>query len=101
MSGPRTSVTGAGPQLYCRPRADVAQLARASACHAEGRGFESHHPLYQGASGRPDLFLAALVERLVDELVGARVLRARHALHAPAVEAAQGLGGLAEQRFEA
>src|SRR5690348_16836183 len=27
------------------PRADVAQLARASACHAEGRGFESHHPL--------------------------------------------------------
>ena len=25
--------------------ADVAQLARASACHAEGRGFESHHPL--------------------------------------------------------
>jgi hypothetical protein len=26
-------------------RADVAQLARASACHAEGRGFESHHPL--------------------------------------------------------
>src|SRR5436853_1349205 len=29
--------------------ADVAQLARASACHAEGRGFESHHPL----SGKP------------------------------------------------
>jgi hypothetical protein len=27
------------------PLADVAQLARASACHAEGRGFESHHPL--------------------------------------------------------
>jgi CheY-like chemotaxis protein len=26
-------------------RADVAQLARASACHAEGRGFESLHPL--------------------------------------------------------
>ena len=25
--------------------ADVAQLARASACHAEGRGFESLHPL--------------------------------------------------------
>ena len=31
------------------PRADVAQLARASACHAEGRGFESLHPL----SGKP------------------------------------------------
>ena len=29
----------------CRRHADVAQLARASACHAEGRGFESHHPL--------------------------------------------------------
>src|SRR3954452_12870466 len=31
--------------LYSAPRADVAQLARASACHAEGRGFESLHPL--------------------------------------------------------
>src|SRR6188768_2422292 len=30
-----------------RARADVAQLARASACHAEGRGFESHHPLLE------------------------------------------------------
>jgi hypothetical protein len=28
-----------------RSPADVAQLARASACHAEGRGFESLHPL--------------------------------------------------------
>ena len=28
-----------------RPSAAVAQLARASACHAEGRGFESHQPL--------------------------------------------------------
>jgi hypothetical protein len=27
------------------PSAAVAQLARASACHAEGRGFESHQPL--------------------------------------------------------
>ena len=33
------------PGLYCRDRAAVAQLARASACHAEGRGFESHQPL--------------------------------------------------------
>src|ERR671923_1515951 len=32
-----------------RARADVAQLARASACHAEGRGFESHHPLSRKA----------------------------------------------------
>ncbi len=35
----------ARPSLYCASFADVAQLARASACHAEGRGFESHHPL--------------------------------------------------------
>ena len=33
------------PRLYFLRSADVAQLARASACHAEGRGFESHHPL--------------------------------------------------------
>ena len=33
------------PRLDCASHADVAQLARASACHAEGRGFESHHPL--------------------------------------------------------
>ncbi len=32
--------------------ADVAQLARASACHAEGRGFESHHPLVKGPGNR-------------------------------------------------
>ena len=34
-----------GTGLYFCAHADVAQLARASACHAEGRGFESHHPL--------------------------------------------------------
>src|SRR5215207_912100 len=33
------------PRLYFSPRAAVAQLARASACPAEGRGFESHQPL--------------------------------------------------------
>ena len=32
-------------RLEWSARADVAQLARASACHAEGRGFESLHPL--------------------------------------------------------
>ena len=32
-------------RLDSAPRAAVAQLARASACHAEGRGFESHQPL--------------------------------------------------------
>ena len=34
-------------RLYWPRHADVAQLARASACHAEGRGFESHHPLFR------------------------------------------------------
>src|SRR5439155_19380799 len=37
------------------PRADVAQLARASACHAEGRGFESHHPLFKSPGARISL----------------------------------------------
>src|SRR5258707_9873279 len=34
--------------LQSLARADVAQLARASPCHGEGRGFESHHPLIEG-----------------------------------------------------
>jgi hypothetical protein len=33
------------PRAILGDHADVAQLARASACHAEGRGFESLHPL--------------------------------------------------------
>src|SRR5438094_5299543 len=37
---------------YTGAHADVAQLARASACHAEGRGFESHHPLLGSAEPR-------------------------------------------------
>src|SRR6266550_3890215 len=40
------------PRLYLPPRAAVAQLARASACHAEGRGFESHQPLASTHSPR-------------------------------------------------
>ena len=40
----RPAAASAAP-LYCGAHADVAQLARASACHAEGRGFESLHPL--------------------------------------------------------
>ena len=35
----------AGP--FCRPDAGVAQLVRASACHAEGRGFEPRHSRHQ------------------------------------------------------
>jgi hypothetical protein len=37
--------------------ADVAQLARASACHAEGRGFESLHPLRCPVPRRTSLWL--------------------------------------------
>src|SRR3954471_5423664 len=43
--GPSTTRRPPRPRLYSAPRAAVAQLARASACHAEGRGFESHQPL--------------------------------------------------------
>src|SRR5207247_4990212 len=35
------------PEAILAVHADVAQLARASACHAEGRGFESLHPLLE------------------------------------------------------
>ena len=38
---PRLDHSEVAPRLYSPRRADVAQLARASACHAEGRGFES------------------------------------------------------------
>jgi hypothetical protein len=45
--------------LSCAQRAAVAQLARASACHAEGRGFESHQPLpVAGPSPAPARFTA-------------------------------------------
>jgi hypothetical protein len=37
----------AGRRLYSATSAAVAQLARASACHAEGRGFESLQPLHK------------------------------------------------------
>src|SRR3954463_16225335 len=37
--------SGGRPEAILAARAAVAQLARASACHAEGRGFESHQPL--------------------------------------------------------
>ena len=40
-------VASGGRGLYSPPRAAVAQLARASACHAEGRGFESLQPLWK------------------------------------------------------
>src|SRR5207253_694350 len=42
-------------KLYSPLLADVAQLARASPCHGEGRGFESHHPLlFLPSSARDD-----------------------------------------------
>src|SRR5262245_27463471 len=45
FDGNRTFRVAEEAGLYSEGYADVAQLARASACHAEGRGFESHHPL--------------------------------------------------------
>ena len=44
--GPRRAL-GPSAAAILPPLADVAQLARASPCHGEGRGFESHHPLYK------------------------------------------------------
>src|SRR4051794_11023813 len=52
----RAGLTSQSRWLYSAPRADVAQLARASACHAEGRGFESLHPL-QKSPGNPGFLL--------------------------------------------
>ena len=43
---------GRARRLDSAPCAAVAQLARASACHAEGRGFESHQPLHPGIPDR-------------------------------------------------
>jgi hypothetical protein len=45
----RSGAVAADPGLYCAAPADVAQLARASAYHAEGRGFESLQPLVRKA----------------------------------------------------
>src|SRR3954467_15964370 len=57
-----------GPRcLYSAPRAAVAQLARASACHAEGRGFESHQPLLRSPIVGP------LLAQVVPLAVGAAI----------------------------
>jgi hypothetical protein len=64
---------GPGP-LYSPLRAAVAQLARASACHAEGRGFESHQPLpFRARHGeedglRKDESPSQLIDARIDEL---------------------------------
>ena len=47
-ASPRSFAARARRGLECALRADVAQLARASPCHGEGRGFESLHPLRSG-----------------------------------------------------
>lgn len=46
MRRPTPGRVGRGPPII-PPGAAVAQLARASACHAEGRGFESLQPLFR------------------------------------------------------
>src|ERR671931_1624287 len=60
-----TSRGGLGDEAILAVHADVAQLARASACHAEGRGFESHHPLLR----KPETGLFALRARYTVYLV--------------------------------
>lgn len=93
MSGARRSRVSPTPRdarprrrLEWRDRADVAQLARASPCHGEGRGFESLHPLHsvyavpscQGIVFLPCVVLASclvcdpLSHRLVDDPVRRR-----------------------------
>ena len=39
------------------PRAGVAQLARASRCHREGRGFESRFPLHSTHTSTREVIL--------------------------------------------
>ncbi len=48
VAAPATARRG----LYWALPADVAQLARASPCHGEGRGFESLHPLLESPAVR-------------------------------------------------
>ena len=48
---PAPNCTPGAPLVSSPGAAGVAQLARASACHAEGRGFESLHPLHFPLSG--------------------------------------------------
>src|SRR3954465_6567924 len=52
---PLARFTARVSKLYSPLLADVAQLARASPCHGEGRGFESHHPLYIGTGLPPSV----------------------------------------------
>ena len=59
--------------------AGVAQLARASACHAEGRGFESLQPLtFKGAVGtalnRRQARNSPVTTRALTGAAGSRVL---------------------------
>src|SRR6476646_1880594 len=55
-SSTKRSIKAPEPAAILSRSADVAQLARASACHAEGRGFESHHPLLRSPGNRGFLF---------------------------------------------
>src|ERR1044071_3867156 len=57
------------PRAYNpRPDAAVAQLARASACHAEGRGFESLQPLRTRSRLGRDLVVSGGMELSNDQL---------------------------------
>src|SRR3954469_3836185 len=79
-----------------RPRADGG--VRPGGTAAAGMGTVAMPVLSAGAP-RSDSVSAGGVERLVDERVGRRVLRARDAAHAPAREAPERLGGRRVQRL--
>src|SRR5437762_7638562 len=64
MATPERALGETFSALYSGPLAAVAQLARASACHAEGRGFEPLQPLLKKPrSGGVFLCLIAGSER--------------------------------------
>ena len=65
LSTPRQAQAPPGqirsPYIFCHRDAGVAQLARATACHAVGREFESHRPLHTKPSGKTEGFLLFLL----------------------------------------
>ena len=66
--GPKAAGESRKPQRQARirPRAAVAQLARASACHAEGRGFESLQPLLAESRSRAGFRRSGSGERAME-----------------------------------
>ncbi len=83
---------------YAGPSADVAQLARASPCHGEGRGFEPLHPLPRCVRPRPR---GARAEPAPDEQADAAGRDRRHVgEHAVEQDRRDDLGLVAAERHE-